>query len=296
MKDTIENQFVVDEEGILFQLFEEKGIGSLKTSRIFYAEQIKYARPICLKLAIDDRSFEREHKVLECLVQSIEEEKKYNGSSLPVIPVSYGYGKIKSFEGRDWNYLVRDFFSGISLTRQFSQKEPSSMSQRIYHIIETMRKISLYISYIHKRGEYHGDIKPDDFVINRKEVIYLVDYETVLKEGKICNDHHEIFGAPEKTGLIELTLPGKASDIYSLGMASFALLLANNPKAYGFFLSSQCLKYELLERTNSEFNLGIPKELMNVLLKATSYEPSNRFKSVEEYISALTKAKNQSRI
>jgi len=280
------DQLLESKAGTKFELVKEVGIGSLKSSRVFLAEEVGTSKPVCLKIA--ERDFEREYHVLDELLKLIDNERKKNsGISLPTIPIPHEFGELR-FEGQQQHYLSRQFIVGINLFDYFKDHSFESIEERIAAVIDAVTSASVVVEYIHNKGKYHRDLKPYDFITDGKKAC-LIDFESVLNEGEYCLDMHPLFSAPEATGSIYSALPDHKSDIYSLGMIAFALLASSSQEATREFLARR--KSYTLNELNEIYGLGIPDNLMQVIAKATSWTPNSRYDKTSDLVADLEKTK-----
>ena len=82
----MEHQKLTTLSGNEFELLREVGLTSLKSSRVFLAEDCKTGNHVCLKIA--DRDFKREYKILEELLQGVTDDKV-------IIPYPYESGDLE---------------------------------------------------------------------------------------------------------------------------------------------------------------------------------------------------------
>lgn len=128
--------------------------------------------------------------------------------------------------------------------------------------LEILEKIFLAIIYLHEKGIIHRDLKPSNILINPEP------FEVVISDfglGKLMNVESNLTCIGQGMGTDDYSAPElllghqKAdvrADIYSLG--------------------------KILEFTIRELEINCPKEIQQVVKKATEYKMDNRYSSVDD--------------
>ena len=128
--------------------------------------------------------------------------------------------------------------------------------------LEILEKIFLAIIYLHEKGIIHRDLKPSNILINPEP------FEVVISDfglGKLMNVESNLTCIGQGMGTDDYSAPElllghqKAdvrADIYSLG--------------------------KILEFTIRELEINCPKEIQQVVKKATEYRMDNRYSSVDD--------------
>lgn len=187
-------------------------------------------------------------------------------------------------------YTVMDFVDGADVDqlmkagRRFRQKEVIRYGIQLCEAVEYLHK--------QKRPIIHSDIKPGNLMINSVGDICLIDFNVSL----IFDGSSKVLGGtmgyapPEQLG-VPLSSIGKTgdrpaigsgrmhaderSDIYSIGATLYYMLTGTKPA------NNYCVT------PLSSFGMNISDGLMHVISKAMSLNPSKRYKTVSEMLSAL---------
>jgi len=129
------------------------------------------------------------------------------------------------FQEDEDNYLIMEFIDGISFHSFRKQLNPNYRDWSLFTLEEKKRLLNYLIRVVniiqrlHERGYVHRDIAPNNFLIDKKEQIYLIDIELAycLAENK---PHPPFqlgtpgFMSPEQ----QLTLtPTLKEDVYGIG-------------------------------------------------------------------------------
>lgn len=182
------------------------------------------------------------------------------------------------YEGRP--FIVLEYIKGQTL----GEKLRLHSYLNYIEICEIMVQLCDALSYIHRRGIVHRDIKPDNIYYTFDGVIKLADFGIALDLNNITKDDKALIGsvhylAPEICQGQDIT---PASDIYSLGITFFELVTHQLP-----FISKEALDVAVSQVKDAlpsprliVPDLPIPIE--NVILKATNKNVYERYQDIKE--------------
>ncbi|MBM3198632.1 MAG: serine/threonine protein kinase, partial [Chlamydiae bacterium] len=164
-------------------------------------------------------------------------------------------------------FIAMEWVRGICL-RTLLKKSPPSMKQALQIILQ----VGAALGYLHAQGIVHRDLKPDNILIMDDGQIKVVDFgiARVVEQPQACSSSW-ISGTPNYMSPEQKEHPGEASvasDIYSLGVVTYELLLGK--------LCFGILQLSLL-----------PKQIGQLLQKALALSPHERYPSMEAFCSAL---------
>ena len=137
----------------------------------------------------------------------------------PAIPIIYDIE-----EDEECVYIVEEYVRGQSLKELISRKRLTN--------IKEVKKISLCLcevmEYLHCKGIYHLDIKPDNIIVNDGNV-RLLDYGNSTTDESLENIRMGTKGyaPPEMYGRERIS---SASDIYSIGVLMLEMITGNKDK------------------------------------------------------------------
>ena len=200
----------------------------------------------------------------------------------PNIVRVYGRGVV---EGRP--YMSNEYIKGQTLREKLNFSMAFSLSQAC----DIMLQLTAGLSFIHKHGLVHRDIKPDNIFCMADGTLKISDFGIAAHIGdKPIGDAIQgtvYYCAPE----IFLGAPASPSnDIYSLGVLFFELLTGTVPFD-GDSLNDVALK-QMKKRfpEPSKIVPSIPPSIDKIIIDATRKRPEERFKTVDEMREAILKA------
>lgn len=182
--------------------------------------------------------------------------------------------------------IEMEYFKGHKLSDELCETgfiNPMTFNQ-IYCMFN---KILDGIEFIHNKKISHGDIKPQNILI-RDDEIKITDFgtskyienifiKTIDGQGTMAYMAPEIAGTRKERHI--------NSDIYSLGVILYQLLTGRTPYETSF----QLLEGKTYPRPR-EINNNIPEMLEEVILKALSRRPEDRYVDIKAFRKDLDKA------
>ena len=204
---------------------------------------------------------------------------------------------IDSFKTNEDSYLILEYIKGRSLSSciQSSNAEcqpwfelHSDQQQRITNYIIQIIDI---LSRFHEEGIVHRDITPVNFLVDKRNKIFIIDNELAFS----IFDHYPLpafeagthgFMSPQQ---VEQQLPTLKEDIYGLGATILTLLTGISPLTFDASRSEEL-------RKGLSFFLEDQK-LAHLIANCLSYDPMSRpelkaiRKSISEYKTTIARKK-----
>ena len=191
-------------------------------------------------------------------------------------------------------YIVMEYVEGTDLKKYIQENHPIPYSK----VIKIMSQILSGISYAHRNGVIHRDIKPHNILIDKEGTVKITDFgiAVALSQNSITQTN-SILGSvqyisPEQARGNMVT---KQSDIYSLGIVLYEMLTGVVPFEGESAVSVALKHFHSPIPSLREFDTRIPQPLENVVLKATAKDAKDRYSSVSEMQADLETSLDPSR-
>ena len=203
-------------------------------------------------------------------------------------------------------YLVMPMLSGGSLAG-YSLKEDSQLDSRV---LVWFTQITEALSYIHRKGILHCDLKPANVLLDEEGRAKLVDFGQARESGAGESSLGTLGYMPPEQAYLALgesqMMPSPGWDIYSLGATMYNLLTGQLPRIP---LSSRSQLSHLTdagERLNlyvetlqkapllnlCELNPGVDRDLAAIIEACLKLDPDQRTASASEVLEDLERRRD----
>ena len=184
-------------------------------------------------------------------------------------------------DGRLW--LAMQYVSGVTLREVLP-----SHGMEFKQVAELMRQIGNALAAAHSQGVIHRDLKPENIMLEKagaEDHVRLIDFgiasitdatsgaTTTIPAGTLN------YAAPEQL----LGRSSVASDIYALGVVAYEMITGRCP----FMLGGDRAEVRVAP---SSLRPELPPQAEDVILKALSFEPQERYQSAADFTKALFRA------
>ncbi len=251
-------------------------VGSGGMSRVFLVDDLVLHRELALKMLREDIS-----KDEAAVRRFIHESKAVSMLSHPNIVSVYDVSVTS-----DVKYIVLEYAEGITLKEYLRDRGPLT-SEEIIHIAV---QILSGLQHAHSRGIIHRDIKPQNIIIAPDGSIKVTDFgiakipnsETITMADKAIGSVHYI--SPEQASGLKVDL---RSDLYSLGIILYELICNRVPFEAENAVAVACMQISSRAVPPSEIVPDIPKGLEQIVMKAISKRPADRFENAAQMLACL---------
>ncbi|MHA6258658.1 Stk1 family PASTA domain-containing Ser/Thr kinase [Sporosarcina sp. CAU 1771] len=254
-----------------------KYIGGGGMSKVFLAHDVILDRDVAIKILNYDFSNEEELKR-----RFMREALSATSLTHPHIVDIFDVG-----EEDELHYLVMEYVEGQTLKEYIQTNGPLRPDQAV----PIMRQLVSAISNAHYNGIIHRDIKPQNILMDVDGNLKITDFGIAMalsatshtKTNSVLGTVHYLSPEQARGGMATMK-----SDIYSLGIVFYELLTGELPFS-GESAVSIALKH-LQEETPSVRALfpSIPQSVENIILKATTKDSGNRYRTADEMQEDLT--------
>lgn len=187
-------------------------------------------------------------------------------------------------------YMVMEFVDGITMSQYIRSEGALPWHEATFFFKNLLRAIA----HAHSRGVIHRDIKPGNVLIDRQRNVKVTDFGLAKMHVDLglTNTGHGggtvRYAPPEQ--LLNLKSTDHRSDIYSLGMTLYEMLLGRSP--FTEFESQIAVQLAVVEGripAPESLNPQIPAELSDIIKVATARTPEHRFQSAPQMLEAVRK-------
>jgi serine/threonine protein kinase len=176
-------------------------------------------------------------------------------------------------------YFAMEFVDGIPLDRYIAQTNAS-----IPQVLEIVQRVCAAVQYAHDRGVLHRDLKPTNVLVSPTGEAWVVDFglakpltETAVESLSVTGDlaGTPAFMSPEQIGGRAV---GPPSDVYSLGVILYRLLLGSGPHDTAGSQSDLLRRIDHEEpRRPRDTRPDLSPDLEAILLKSVARDPEQRY-------------------
>jgi eukaryotic-like serine/threonine-protein kinase len=258
-----------------YKLIDELGRGSFAT--VYIARDTKTNRIYAMKIMHYDLAddgellarFQREAHILQSL-------------SDPHIVRIFEYG-----DENDLHFILMDYIDGQNLKYHTLTHGPMEADRAL----DYARQIAEGLDTAFKHGVVHRDIKPQNIVINSKDVAKITDFGLARSRETVTLTQSNVFMGTAYYIPPEQAESGRLadirSDLYSLATVLFEMV-AGHPPFEGETAVDIVVKH-MNEKVPSLCRLraDLPPELDAFMQKAMAKTPADRYGTPQEFIAAL---------
>jgi len=265
-----------------YTIVDELGSGGMAT--VYRAHHERLGRDVAVKVMHtafqSDRDFQTRFEREARIVARLEHPH--------IVPV-YDFDEV---EGQP--YLVMKYVEGHTLKDVLAEGPPT-----LEEIVTITDALADALTYAHKQGVLHRDVKPSNVVIDANGTPYLMDFglaravhagESTMSAGMIVGTPNYV--SPEQAeGDRELTA---RTDVYALGVLLYEMVVGRLPfKGSNPYATVHMHIYEP-PPIPSEINPEIPVQVEMVLLQALEKDPEARYATPAELATAFKSAVERS--
>lgn len=181
-------------------------------------------------------------------------------------------------------YLLMELIEGSTLRDEITA-HPTGLPRE--EVLRLFRQIASAVAYAHDLEIVHGNLKPDNVLLDRTSRPILTDFNIP------CFREHPtgrggagtpLYLAPEQATQKNLTVQ---SDIYALGILLYEMVTGDVPFKGPSYEAIIEQHLTASPKPPSQMRVGLDPRIEETILKALNKRPADRFASVREMLSNL---------
>ena len=256
-----------------------KKIGEGGMGIVYLAEDTKLDRRVALKFLPEEFTKDKNRK------ERFEREAKAAAAlNHPNIVTVYEIN-----EHEDQTYIAMEYVEGETL-----KDKVTDGLLPVAEVLKTTIQICEGLKCAHYAGIIHRDIKPHNIIIDKEEMVKILDFGLAKLKGvsQLTEESSTIgtihYMSPEQTYGDEVD---HRSDIWSLGVVMYEMVAGRVPFKGSY---DQAIMYSILNEDPDPLTgirTDIPMELENIVRKILNKEPNKRYQNSNELLIDLYKLK-----
>jgi serine/threonine protein kinase len=274
----------MDEKKVIgpYETTEELGRGGM--SIVYKADHPTLSKKVAIKLL--SPSLSQDPKFIERFKNEAKLLSSFRHQNIVSI-IDFG-------EDNKQYYIVMDFIEGYTIRQMIQQTGPMSLKIAL----NVMKSVASAISYTHRKGIIHRDLKSSNIMIDHTGRILVTDFglskdislKSIPETTMQSNDIAGTFGyiAPEqldpKIGNID-----ERTDIYSLGVVFYEMVTSQLPfSEKNAPINLAYMHLSVVPELPSKLRKDLLPKAEQVIMKMIEKDPLKRYQSFDEIVSAVS--------
>jgi serine/threonine protein kinase len=194
-------------------------------------------------------------------------------------------------QGAGVHFLAMEYIEGTDLQSYLAQVGPLNFVQAAQYIAQT----AAGLQHAHEKGFVHRDIKPANLMVTKEGTIKILDMGLARSYAREEDDLTGQLGEDaEIAGTVDYSSPehvlgllvDERSDIYSLGVTLFTLVVGHPP--FRGSPTQKLAQHQMVTPPRlNKLKTVVPEALSDVVAKMMAKKPSERYQSMSDVIDAL---------
>ncbi len=183
------------------------------------------------------------------------------------------------------SFIAMEYVEGRNVKELLKEKTPFTYLR----IAEMIGQVAEALSYAHRRGIVHRDVKPANIIITPEGTVKITDFGIAKVEKSNLTSTGQFLGTPNYMSPEQVTgetVDGR-SDLFSLGVVLYELLTRKKP-FLGDNLTS--ISYKIVHEAFTPpetYDAGVPPEFSSILKCALAKDPAQRYQRGSDFALAL---------
>ena len=194
------------------------------------------------------------------------------------------------------HFIVMEFVEGTDLEKIIKTDGVLTVERALTLVIQ----IGAGIGYAHRAGLVHADVKPQNILVTKGDVVKVTDFgiaqafsdtQPQAERAAVVWGSPHYFAPEQARG----EKPTPASDVYSIGIVLFEMLTGRLP--YTGVDQQQLALAHIRDRIPmvTEINPAVPDTLAQIIYKVMSKEPAMRYRTADQLGQVLESYRSRGR-
>jgi serine/threonine-protein kinase len=269
-----------------YRLQNELGRGSMGTVFLAVDEMLK--RKVAVKFLLPELADSE-----ECMVRFQHEAVAMASIRNENVAQIYSFGRDNGLP-----YFVMEYLEGETLENLVDSHNRRGFYIPLDDAVDIMIQSLNGLAAIHHAGAIHRDIKPANVMQTSDPVRSVIMDFGLVRDVKVEDDVRSLAGTPAYIApeLVE-GIPGadksKLTDIYSIGTTFYEMLTGTIPFGGNSWVEILQKHIAELPVPPSVRRAGLPEDLDEIVLRAMSKDPRDRYQDCESFIEDLAEVQSR---
>ncbi len=260
-----------------YQIFSTIATGGMAV--IYTAQDLILERKVALKILKKELSRDQSFQ------NKFRSEAKASASLIhPNIITTFDFG----FDG-DRLYIVMEYIDGSDLKAIIDQDTILPLRQKLDYLLQA----SSGLGFAHQSGFVHCDVKPQNMLVSKSGTLKITDFGIARAMATISGEekYDVVWGSPYYFSPEQASgkPPSPATDVYSLGVIAYELMTGLLPFNADDSAELARMHRSDLPKSPKSINSEIPEALNQIILKALSKIPEERYSDGVKFHHELAK-------
>ncbi|NUM48245.1 MAG: serine/threonine protein kinase [Anaerolineales bacterium] len=263
-----------------YRIVRSLGMGGMGT--VYFAQDETLKRAVALKVMHEQFRSREDYRI-----RLLSEASAIANLKHPNIVQIYTAGEHEGIL-----YFAMELISGRTLKELMSENLINGQPVNFEGVIQIGTAIAAALDYAHEKGVIHRDVKPANILITADQHVYLTDFGLAL-------DVRDPHGLPTEGGTPQYMSPeqidhaypvGPASDQYALGVVLYEIFAGTIPFDGD---DAEAIYQQHLNNPPPKplsLNRNLTQDIQEVLLRALSKHPADRYENCTTFLRHLTVA------